>query len=183
MKAFRFLSTVFFCALLTSAIVVCAQEPQQQEERRDQAKPPEQQEPRREARPTSPQDEKPPKQEEAKPPKNQQREEQAKPPREQKSTERAWQQPHPRPTGKSARIPEDKFRASFGRQHTFVINQPMIVQGQPQFVVSGFTFILLDPWPADWLFTDECFIDDIDGDLFLFDVFHPGIRVALFVVG
>ena len=64
-----------------------------------------------------------------------------------------------------------------------VVRQTTIVAGQTQFVSSGFTFIFLDPWPAEWLFTDDCYIDYIDGDYFLFDVFHPGIRVALFVVG
>jgi len=176
MKAFRFLSTAFFCALLTSAIAVCAQEPQQQDERRNQAKPPEQQEPQREARPTP--EEKPPRQEETKPPKNQQREQAqpSRPPQAGQQGQRA------RPSGKSAHIPDDKFRANFGRQHGFVVNRIVTVQGQPQFVFAGYTFVLLDPWPGVWLFTDDCYIDYIDGDYFLFDVLHPGIRVALFVL-
>ena len=179
MKAFRFLSIAVFCALLMSAIAASAQEPQQQEERRDQAKPPEQQEPRREeARPTRPQDEKPPKREEAKPPKKEQHEEQAKPSHEQQPAQQAQ---HARPAAKSGHIPDNKFRASFGRQHTFVINRPVIVQGQPQFVFAGYTFVLLDPWPTEWLYTDDCYIDYVDGDYFLFDVLHPGIRIALFV--
>jgi len=46
-----------------------------------------------------------------------------------------------------------------------------------------YTFIFLDPWPAEWLLTDDCYIDYIDGEYFLLDAFHPGIRLALFVVG
>ena len=94
---------------------------------------------------------------------------------------------HARPSGKSAHIPEQKFKASFGRQHSFtvkqVINQTTIVPGQTQFVYSGYTFIVLDPWPAEWVFTDDCYIDYVDDEYFMFDVFHPGIRVAVFVVG
>jgi hypothetical protein len=89
--------------------------------------------------------------------------------------------------GSGKHIPDDKFRASFGRQHTFkvnrVINQTTIVPGQTQFVTGGFTFVVLDPWPSEFLVTDDCFIDFIDGDYFLVDVFHPEVRVALLVVG
>jgi hypothetical protein len=179
MRAFRFFNTAVFCAVLGGAIAVYAQQPQ--EEQHDQAKPPEQQEPKREeARP--PQDQKTPKHEEAKPPKQEQpREEQAKP-REQKPEHPGQQAQHARPAGKSAHIPDDKFRAHFGRQHTFVVNRPVVVQGQPQFVFSGYTFVLLDPWPVEWVYTDDCYIDYIDGDYFLFDVLHPGVRIALFVV-
>ena len=85
------------------------------------------------------------------------------------------------PSGKSARIPENTFHANFGRQHTFVVNQPVIVAGRPQIVYGGYTFVFLDPWPAEWAYTDDCYIDYVDGEYFLFDLLHPGIRIALFV--
>jgi hypothetical protein len=110
--------------------------------------------------------------------------EQKKPAHEQHGT--STPQGKARPAGKSAHIPDPQFRAHFGKQHAFTVNRVIttttIVPNQTQFVVSGFTFIFLDPWPADWLFTDECFIDFVDDEYFLFDVFHPGVRVALFVV-
>ena len=63
------------------------------------------------------------------------------------------EQGHARPAGKSAHIPDPKFKADFGRQHTFtvnkVINQKTIVVGQTQFVYSGYTFIILDPGPRN----------------------------------
>jgi hypothetical protein len=49
--------------------------------------------------------------------------------------------------------------------------------------MAGYTFVILDPWPEAWLFGDDCYIDYLDGDYFLFDVFHPEIRVALLVIG
>ena len=92
-----------------------------------------------------------------------------------------------RPAGKSAHIPDSTFKAKFGRQHTFkenqVIKNTTVVVNQTQFVSGGFTFVFLDPWPAGWLFTDDCFIDFFDDQYFLIDAFHPGVRVALFVVG
>jgi outer membrane biosynthesis protein TonB len=97
------------------------------------------------------------------------------------------QQGKARPAGKGAHIPDPQFKAHFGKQHTFAVTRVLttttIVPNQTQFVYVGYTFIFLDPWPAEWLFTDECYIDYVDDEYFLFDVFHPGIRIALFVVG
>ncbi len=78
-------------------------------------------------------------------------------------------------------IPDDKFRAHFGRGHTFTA-RTVIVQGQPQFQYGGYSFQLVDAWPVGWAYTDECYIDYIDGEYFLFDLLHPGVRVAVFVV-
>ena len=119
------------------------------------------------------------KQEVPRPPKEQQ-----KPAHEQHG---AVEQGKARPVGKSAHIPDPKFKADFGRPHKFTVNRVVtttrIIPNQTQFFFAGYTFVFLDPWPSDWLFTDDCYIDYVDGDYFLFDAFHPGIRVALFVVG
>ena len=92
-----------------------------------------------------------------------------------------------RPAGKGAHIPDQKFKASFGRQHTFavkqVINTTTVTAGQTQFIYGGYTFVILDPWPSAWLFTDNCYIDYVDDEYFLFDLLHPGIRIALIVQG
>jgi hypothetical protein len=81
------------------------------------------------------------------------------------------------------RIPDDKFRAHFGRQHTFVISHPTIVSGQPRFQYGGYWFNIVDAWPVGWAYTDQCYVDYIDGEYFLFDLAHPGVRVAIVVVG
>jgi|SRR5271167_1613679 len=80
------------------------------------------------------------------------------------------------------RIPDDKFRAHFGRQHTVVINRPTIVEGQPRFQYSSYWFTIVDPWPVGWAYTDQCYIDYVDGEYFLFDLLHPGVRIAITVV-
>lgn len=143
------------------------------------------------------QETKPPKQPpEAKPPAN----ERPEIPRSQKEQNKSQQQqkparePHgassqakPRPVGKSAHIPDQQFKANFGRPHPFTMNRVIttttVVPHQTRFVFVGYTFVFLEPWPADWLFTDECYIDYVEDQYFLFDVLHPGSRVALFVVG
>jgi hypothetical protein len=154
-------------------------------------KPPKQEEPRRNPdaappRQAEPKAQKPEKQENPNLPKESKESKESSKPAHQENGQPA-QAGHARPSGKSAHIPEQKFKASFGRQHSFtvnrLINQTTIVPGQTQFVYSGYTFIVLDPWPAEWVFTDDCYIDYVDDEYFIFDVFHPGIRVALFVVG
>jgi hypothetical protein len=94
-------------------------------------------------------------------------------------------QAHGRPAGKSAHIPDEKFKANFGHQHTFtvtrVIQTTTIVPNQTTFVYGGYNFMFLDPWPAGWLMTDMVYIDFIDGEYFLLDAMHPGVQVALFV--
>jgi hypothetical protein len=87
-----------------------------------------------------------------------------------------------KPAGKTVRIPDHQFREHFGRQHTVVINRPVIVEGQPRFEYAGYWFVIADPWPADWAYADQCYIDDVDGEYFLFDLLHPGVQVAVFVV-
>jgi hypothetical protein len=85
------------------------------------------------------------------------------------------------PAGKGGHIPDDKFRSSFGRSHSFHPSRPTVVGGRPTFVYGGYSFILVDAWPAEWAYTDDCYIDYVDGEYFLFDLLHPGVRIALFV--
>jgi type IV secretory pathway VirB10-like protein len=91
-----------------------------------------------------------------------------------------------RPAGKSAHIPEAKFKSNFGQQHRFTVNrvvtQRTVVAGQTQFVYSGYTFVIMNPWPAGWAYTDDCYIDYMNDEYVLVDVLHPGIYIALLVV-
>src|SRR5580704_746849 len=80
------------------------------------------------------------------------------------------------------RIPDDRFRANFGREHVFVINRPVIIEGQPRFQYGGYWFGFSQPWPVGWLYTDNVYVDYIDGEYFLYNPFHPGIRVVIIVI-
>ena len=81
------------------------------------------------------------------------------------------------------RIPDDKFRSSFGRQHTFHVRREQVVNAaQPVVVFGGYSFQLVDAWPVDWGFDDDVYIDYVDDGYYLFDPLHPGIRIAVFVV-
>jgi hypothetical protein len=187
MKLRTLVSTAGLMILLSSAAIVCAQDehpdakppeprPEATKPRQDEAKPPRQDEA------------KPPRQEEEKPPKHaQEKPNQEKPndERPNKQNERAEQQDHrgqQHAAGQGGHIPDDKFRSHFGREHKFAVNRVTVVEGQPRFQYGGYSFALVDAWPADWAYTDDCYIDYVDGEYFLFDLLHPGIRVAVFVV-
>lgn len=82
------------------------------------------------------------------------------------------------------RIPDDQFRAHFGREHHFHVQRDQIVNvSQPIVVYGGYSWQLAEPWPSDWSYDDDCYIDEVDGEYFLFDVLHPGIRIAVFLAG
>jgi hypothetical protein len=200
MQGFRFLHLTILSILVGCSALVFAQDDKQQEEkpaaRQEEPKAqPKQEEPKAEpkpeaSRPETKQDEmKAPRQEEAKPSKPEMRQEEQ-PKREQDSRDQAKPQPqehpeqraeHAQPAGKSARIPDDKFRSHFGRDHHFSA-RTVIVSGRPQFQYGGYNFQIVDAWPGDWAYTDDCYIDYIDGEYFLFDLLHPGVRIAVFVV-
>jgi len=187
MRAFRFLNLAILSMLVGCSALVVAQDDKQQD-----AKPPQQEEPKAEPKAAPKQDEmKPPKQDDAKPAKPEKQEEKQEQKQEQKESRdqmKPEQQMHPeqpanhaQPAGKSARIPDDKFREHFGHGHSFKARS-VIVQGQPQFQYGGYSFQLVDAWPADWAYADDCYIDYIDGEYFLFDLLHPGVRIAVIVV-
>src|SRR5271155_2708542 len=180
MRTFRFLNLAILTVLIGSAALVYAQDekpqddkPARQEEAKPQPKPDE-------AKPARPDDAKPSKQEEKQDEKRMQEQshDKAMPDRPDHP---AQQQAHAQPAGKGGHIPDDKFYAHFGRSHTFRA-QTVIVSGQPQFQYGGYSFQLVDVWPVGWAYTDECYIDYVDGEYFLFDLLHPGVRVAVFVV-
>jgi hypothetical protein len=176
MRALRLLNLAILSVLVGSAALVYAQDEKQQEDksaRQEESKP----QPKDEA--------KPPRQDEAKPSKQdkQLEKQDQKRGREQSGTQAKpeMQGDHERRAGKGGHIPDDKFRAHFGQGHHFNA-KTVIVQGQPRFQYSGFTFELVDVWPVEWAYTDDCYIDYIDGEYFLIDLFHPGVRIALIVV-
>jgi len=82
----------------------------------------------------------------------------------------------------SGRIPDDRFRASFGHEHVFVINEPVIVGGFSRFQYSGFWFGFVDPWPEGWYYTDGVYVDYIDGGYYLYNPYYPDARVTISVV-
>jgi hypothetical protein len=80
------------------------------------------------------------------------------------------------------RIPEDRFRDNFGEGHRFVIREPVMVGGYSRFQYSGFWFGFVNPWPVDWYYTDDVYVDYIDGGYYLCNPYYPGERISISVV-
>jgi len=80
------------------------------------------------------------------------------------------------------RIPDDRFRSNFGREHAFSIGSPQIVDGYSRFQYGGFWFGFVQEWPSDWYYTDDVYIDYVDGGYYMYDPYYPGVRVEICVV-
>lgn len=202
MKRFGFMSTAILSLVLGMTGSVLAQQDERdkppaqpvvhddqaapaQENREPDAKPVQQEE-----KPTQQQDDKKAQEEQKKD--NKQAQDQEK--QQQKDEKHAQQMDKNNPQAKpeqeahraagnsGGRIPDDKFRAHFGREHHFRISHPTIVSGQPRFQYGGYWFVIADPWPAGWDYADDCYIDYVDGEYLLFDLAHPGVSIVVSVV-
>jgi hypothetical protein len=80
------------------------------------------------------------------------------------------------------RIEDAHFRAHFGRDHHFAIKHVTIVGGRPHFAYGGYNFEIVDAWPHGWSYNDNCYIDFVDGGYYLFNLRHPGVRIAVTVL-
>jgi outer membrane biosynthesis protein TonB len=80
------------------------------------------------------------------------------------------------------RIPDDRFRSNFGREHSFRIGRPTMVGGYSRFQYGGFWFGFVQPWPDGWYYTDDVYVDYIDGGYYLCNPYYPGAQVAISVV-
>ncbi|MGA7917400.1 MAG: hypothetical protein WCA00_19355 [Candidatus Acidiferrales bacterium] len=84
--------------------------------------------------------------------------------------------------GGHGRIPDDRFKAHFGREHHFHVGHPEIVEGRPRFSYGGYSFIIVQAWPADWGYDDDVYVVDDGGVYYLCDLAHPGVQLELNVV-
>jgi hypothetical protein len=192
MRALRFFNVAILSVLVGSTALLYAQDEKQEDKpaRQEDSKPQPKQD---DAKPAHQDAAKPakPDQDKQEPKREDQSRDQMKPEGQDHPMEHAQpgmqQQGHPeqaqgaRPAGKGGHIPDDKFRANFGNGHHFRA-QGVIRQGQTQFQYGGYSFQLVDAWPVGWAYTDDCYIDYVDGEYFLFDLLHPGVRIALIVI-
>src|SRR5580658_8151096 len=82
----------------------------------------------------------------------------------------------------NGRIPDDKYKAHFGREHTFHVGHPTVVEGRPRFSYGGYSFIIAQAWPTGWGYNDDVYVIDVNGVYYLIDVAHPGVQLELQVV-
>jgi len=84
-----------------------------------------------------------------------------------------------RPAAGHGNIPEAKFRSSFGSGHRFHVNSSEFANGAGRFQYGGYWFNVVDPWPVGWLYTDDVYVDYLNGGYFLCDPVHPGVYISI----
>jgi hypothetical protein len=158
MKAIGITSTCVIALLLAVAAPVWAQEHEQ-----EQKEPAKQEE--KKAQPEKSRQESQPAAKQEKP---------AKP--EEKRAEQA----QPGKQGQQARggrIPDDRFKANFGKQHTFHVSAGDY-RGR-RFQYGGYSFGFVDAWPSNWLYTQNVYVIEINGVYYLCNPSYPGVNLTL----
>jgi hypothetical protein len=87
------------------------------------------------------------------------------------------QDEHARGNGGRGRIPDDRFRANFGQEHRFRVNQADY--NNRRFQYGGYWFGFEGSWPSNWQYTQEVFVIEIDGVYYLCNANYPGVNIAL----
>jgi hypothetical protein len=77
------------------------------------------------------------------------------------------------------RIPEEHFRAHFGRENRFVIVRPVYVSGHARFQYDGYWFAFARPLPPGWHYTDQVYVDYVNDNYYVCSPVHPGVRISI----
>jgi hypothetical protein len=77
----------------------------------------------------------------------------------------------------AGRIPADRYKANFGRQHTFRVSQSDYSSGRFQY--GGYWFGFGGAWPSNWLYTQDVYVIEIDGVYYLCNPVYPGVNLVL----
>jgi len=104
---------------------------------------------------------------------------QAKPAQQRQAAQEPQRSSREQPAVSHGRIPDDRFRASFGREHTFHVNRADFAGRSRRFQYGGYWFAMVEPWPVAWLYTDNVYVDFMNGGYFLCDPVHPGVYLSI----
>jgi len=77
----------------------------------------------------------------------------------------------------NGRIPDDRYRANFGRDHSFRVSEGDYRNHRFQY--GGYWFGFAGVWPSNWLYTQNVYVVDIDGVYYLCNPMYPGVNVEL----
>jgi hypothetical protein len=87
------------------------------------------------------------------------------------------QEEHARGNG-VGRIPDDRFRANFGRDHRFRVSEADYRRDR-RFQYGGYWFGFVQPWPSNWLYTQDVYVVEIEGVYYLCNANYPGVNLTL----
>jgi hypothetical protein len=77
-----------------------------------------------------------------------------------------------------SRIPDERFRANFGRDHRFRVSEADYRRDR-RFQYGGYWFGFVQPWPSNWLYTQDVYVVEIDGVYYLCNANYPGVNITL----
>jgi hypothetical protein len=75
------------------------------------------------------------------------------------------------------RIPAERYKANFGREHTFRVNQGEYSSGRFQY--GGYWFGFGGAWPSNWLYTQDVYVIEINGIYYLCNPTYPGVNLLI----
>ncbi|HEY1659829.1 MAG TPA: hypothetical protein VGG14_15865 [Candidatus Sulfotelmatobacter sp.] len=77
----------------------------------------------------------------------------------------------------NGRIPDDRFKANFGREHSFRVSEGDYRNHRFQY--GGYWFGFASVWPSNWLYTQDVYVIEIDGVYYLCNANYPGVNLTL----
>ena len=99
-------------------------------------------------------------------------------PEETKAQPRSQQaKPEKQQHAAAGRIPADRYKANFGRQHSFRVSEGDYRNHRFQY--GGYWFGFAAPWPSNWLYTQDVYVVEINGVYYLCNPAYPGVNVEL----
>jgi hypothetical protein len=100
-------------------------------------------------------------------------------PEEKKAQEHSQPKPEEHASNNDRhRIPDDRFKANFGREHRFRVSEADYRRDR-RFQYGGYWFGFAQPWPSNWLYTQDVYVIEIDGVYYLCNESYPGVNVTL----
>ncbi|MGA2204003.1 MAG: hypothetical protein ABSG40_18780 [Terriglobales bacterium] len=176
MKLVGVISTAVLSLALGAAAPAFAQQEQHDQQEEQKAQPAQDEKKAQPAEPAKQEEKTAQPQEKSTKPaeKNAQQEKNTKP--EEKNAQQAKPEQQAKQAG-GGRIPADRFKANFGREHTFHVSQGDY--SNRRFQYGGYSFGFVDPWPSNWLYTQDVFVVEINGVYYLCNASFPGVNLAL----
>jgi hypothetical protein len=98
---------------------------------------------------------------------------------EQKSVQEQHAQGRPEQHAGARRIPDDRFKANFGREHSFRVSEGDYRNHRFQY--GGYWFGFESAWPSNWLYTQDVYVIEINGVYYLCNASYPGVNLTLSV--
>ena len=99
-------------------------------------------------------------------------------PEEKKAQEEHAQESRPvKQEGHAGRIPDDRFKANFGREHSFRVTEGDYRNHRFQY--GGYWFGFASAWPSNWLYTQDVYVIEINGVYYLCNASYPGVNLTL----